>query len=105
MRYAYGVMTYSHSTVDMLATITSSGKNVVGEGYSLACSAVTGSVVTWLDPTDTLVPSEMVSTVGDVHVLTFNPLTAAHAGTYTCRAVLGSREGSAQMAVTVQSEC
>lgn len=88
----------------MLATITSSGKNTVGESYSLACSTVTGSNVTWLDSTDTTVPSEMVSTMGDVHVLTFNPLIAAHVGTYTCRAVLGSRVGSAEMTITVQSE-
>ena len=97
---------YSHSTctVDMLATITSSGKSIAGDVYSLTCSAVTGSSVTWLDPTGTPVPSAMVSTVGDVHVLTFNPLTAAHAGTYTCRAVLGSRTESAEMTITVQSE-
>ena len=102
----YEIMTYSHSTytVDILATITASGENFAGEGYSLTCSAVTGSSVTWLDPTDTPVPSEMVNTMGDVHVLTFNPLTAAHTGTYTCRAVLGSRVGSAEMTVIVQSE-
>ena len=66
---------------------------------------MTGSNVTWLDSADARVPSEMVSTTGDVHVLTFNPLTAAHAGTYTCTAVLGSRVGSAEIVITVQSEC
>ena len=92
------------SIVDMLATITTSGENIAGEGYSLTCSAVTGSSVTWLDPTNAAVPSGMVSTMGDMHVLTFNPLMAAHAGTYTCRAVLGSRVESAEMTVIVQSE-
>ena len=88
----------------MLTTITASGESIAGEGYSLICSAVTGSSVTWLDPTSTPIPSEMVSILGDVHILTFDPLTAAHAGTYTCRAMLGSTEGSAEMNVTVQSE-
>ena len=88
----------------MLATITASGKNIAGDVYSLTCSIVTGSSVTWLDPTGTPVSSETVSTMGDVYVLTFNPLTAAHAGTYTCRAVLESRVGSAEITVTVQSE-
>ena len=66
---------------------------------------MTGSTVTWLGPTNTAVPPEMVSTVGDVLVLTFNPLTAAHAGTYTCRVMLGAMIETAVMTVTVQSKC
>ena len=35
------------------------------------------------------VPSEMVTTTGNMSTLTFNPLAASHAGTYTCRVTTG----------------
>ena len=89
----------------MLATITLSGDNIAGDTFSLVCSTVTGSTVTWLDPTDAAVPSEMISVMGDVHTLTFNPLAASDAGTYTCRAMLGSVVETVEMTVTVTSEC
>ena len=88
-----------------------SGDNTAGDSYSLMCSTRTASLVTgqptitWLDPSSAAVPSEMVSVVGDVHTLTFNPLAASDAGTYTCRAVLGNIIEIAEMTVTVQSEC
>ena len=76
-------------------SITPSGTNTAGARYSLVCSVtVTGSTdtptITWFDPMDSTVPSEMVSTTGSMSTLTFNPLSASHAGTYTCRATVGS---------------
>ena len=45
--------------------------------------------ITWLDPMNNPVPSEMVTTTGSMSTLTFNPLAASHAGTYTCRVTAG----------------
>ena len=75
-------------------SITASGTNTAGETYSLECSAtVTGSTdqptITWLDTMNNPVPSEMVTTTGSMSTLTFNPLAASHAGTYTCRVTAG----------------
>ena len=90
--------------------ITTSGTNTAGETYSLECSAtVTGSTtdeltIIWLDPMNNTVPSEMVTTTGSVNTLTFNPLAAAHAGTYTCRATAGDIVQYATVDVRVQSE-
>ena len=44
---------------------------------------------TWLDPMNNPVPSGMVTTTGSMSTLTFSPLTASHAGTYTCRVTAG----------------
>ena len=91
-------------------SIATSGTNTTGETYSLVCSVtVTGSTdtptITWLDPMNSQVPSEMVSTTGSMSTLAFNPLSASHAGTYTCRATLTSGEmGTDTEIVTVQSE-
>ena len=73
------------------------------------CSVtVTGSndtpTITWLDPMDSQVPSEMVSTTGSMSTLTFNPLSASHAGTYTCIAAVGGEVQVDVKEVTVQSE-
>ena len=78
------------------ATTTSvSGSNTAGETYSLVCSvSVTGSTllptITWSGPVNNPVPSEMVTTTSSMSTLTFRPLSASHAGTYTCRATAGS---------------
>ena len=77
-------------SVDITVSITpGSSSNTAGETYSLECSAtVTGSndqpTITWLDPMNNPVPSGMVTTTGSMSTLTFNPLAASHAGTYTC---------------------
>ena len=98
-------------SADILVAIAPlSGTNTAGEAYSLKCSAtVTGSTdqptITWLDPMNNPVPSEMVTTTGSMSTLTFNPLSASHAGTYTCRATVGSTMQTATMDVTVESEC
>ena len=42
----------------------------------------------WLDPMNNAVPSDMVTASGSMSTLTFNPLSASHAGTYTCRATV-----------------
>ena len=91
-------------------SITTSGTNTAGETYSLECSTtVTGSTdqptITWLDPMNNPVPSEMVATTGSMSTLTFNPLATSHAGTYTCRGMVGEAVQSETMEVIVQSEC
>ena len=93
----------------MSVSITPSGTNTAGETYSLVCSVtVTGSTdtpaITWLDPMNSHVPSEMFSTDGSMRTLTFNPLSASHAGTYTCRATLGGAMGAAMEEITIQGE-
>ena len=57
--------------------------------------------ITWLDPTNSEVTAGVVTT-GSTSTLTFNPLAASDAGTYTCRAILGSVIETAEMMVTVQ---
>ena len=84
--------------------------NVAGNIYSLECSAILmGSTnhptITWLDPMNNQVPSEMVTTTGSTNTLTFSPLTASHAGTYTCTAMVGSILETATVVVTVKGEC
>ena len=92
-------------------SITPSGTNTAGASYSLVCSViVAGSTdtptIAWLDPMDSQVPSEVVSTTGSMSTLTFNPLSTSHAGTYTCRATLGSANTNQEdVYVTVQGEC
>ena len=94
----------SQPPVDVLVTITPSGDNTLGDGYSLMCSTristgLTGQpTITWLDSMD----NEIISTNG---ILTFNPLMASDAGMYTCRATLDTRVETAEVMVTVQSEC
>ena len=80
--------------VSISVSIAASGTNTAGETYSLECSAtVTGSTdqptITWLDPMNNPVLSEMVTTTGSMSTLTFISLAASHAGTYTCRVTAG----------------
>ena len=90
--------------------ITTSGTSTAGEIYSLECSVtVTGSTdqptTTWLDSMINPVPSEVVTTIGSMSTLTFNPLSASHAGTYTCRAtVAGNLMQTDTQAVYVESK-
>ena len=96
-------------STDVNVSITPSGTNTAGDTYSLVCSVtVTGSndtpTITWLDPTNSQVPSVMVSTTGSMSTLTFNQLSASHAGTYTCIAAVGSEVQTDEKEVTVQSE-
>ena len=98
------------NSVDISLSVTASGTNTTGEIYSLECSAtVTGSTdqptITWLDPMNNPVPSEMVTTTGSMSTLTFNLLAASHAGTYTCRAMVGGAVQSETIDIAVQSEC
>ena len=92
-----------------VAPITSSGAATAGESYSLECTVtITGSIdqptITWLiGPMDNTITSG-VMTSGGMSTLTFNSLSASHAGTYTCRATLGSAMDSASTTITVQSE-
>ena len=95
--------------VDISLSITTSGTNTAGETYSLECSAtVTGSIdqptITWLDPMNNTVPSVMVTTTSSMSTLTFNPLAASHAGTYTCRGMVGDATQNITAEITVQSK-
>ena len=102
--YLYVRLTFQ-STVDILVTITPSGDIFAGDGYSLMCYTRTGltgqPTITWLDPMD----NQIMSTIGSMSTLTFNPLAASDAGTYTCRATLGGVMETAEVMVTVLSEC
>ena len=90
-------------------SITSSGSATAGESYRLECAVtVTGStdqpVIVWLGPMNSEVTARVVTT-DRMSNLTFNPLAASHAGTYTCRAILGSAMDSETVTVSVESEC
>ena len=80
--------------------------NIAGETYSLVCSVAStfDPTITWSGPMNNTVPSEMVNTTGRMSTLTFNPLSASHAGTYTCRAAANSQVQTVSEVVTVRSE-
>ena len=110
----YNIITHPPSTVpppsDITGvSITTSDTGTAGETFRLICTvAVTGSndqlMITWvMGPMNNMITSGVV-TNGDMSTLTFNPLAASHAGTYTCRATLGSVMDSASTTITVQSE-
>jgi hypothetical protein len=90
-------------------SITPSDTATAGETFRLECTVTaTGStdqpMITWLmGPMGNMITSGVVTTDG-MSTLTFNPLSASHAGTYTCRATLGSAMGSTSTTITVQSE-
>ena len=90
------VTMYVNISVWFVYPITSSGTSFAGESYSLKCRVMTGSiiidqpVITWLMGYMDNVITSGVMTNGSKSTLTFNPLSASHAGTYTCRATLGS---------------
>ena len=82
--------------------------------YSLVCSVTAPSqpTFTWLDDGVQITPdsSRTVSATtsdgsnGYSSTLTFNPLSASHAGTYTCRATVNGEMAMDTEMVTVQSE-
>ena len=72
-------------------TLSSSGDRLVGETYSLTCSAsVSGgssvSRIVWLRGTATEMETNSVSTL----TLTFQSLVASDEGSYTCRVEVGN---------------
>ena len=85
------------------------GANTAGDIYSLECSVtVTDSLanqsaidITWLNPMNNPVQSEMVTTIS---TLTFNPLSTDSAGTYTCSARTGSTIQNETISVVVESK-
>ena len=90
-------------------SITTSGTSTAGKVYSLVCFvAVMGSIdqpiITWLNPMNNPVPSDMITTTGSVSILTFDPLSASHAGTYTCRVVSSGEVENTTNEVLVLSE-
>ena len=73
-------------STSLSVTISSSGDSLVGETYSLTCSASVsggGSVsrIVWLRGTATEMEMHSVSNL----TLTFQPLSASDEGSYTCR--------------------
>ena len=92
-----------------VSPITGSGTATAGESYSLECTVtVTGSTdqptITWLmGPMNNMITSGVVTT-GSMSTLTFNPLSASDAGTYTCRATLGSAMDLIFTTIAVQSK-
>ena len=103
---------FCYYTVDITIVLTTSGASTAGEVYSLECSVNTTDSssnqstidITWLNPMNDRVPSGMVSTVGNTSTLTFNPLAASDAGTYTCRVGAGSTIQNATTSITVESK-
>ena len=108
---------YTTISVTISVFIAPSGTNTAGETYSLVCSVtVTGSAntpaITWLngdieitsDSSRTVSSTTSDGTNGYSSTLTFNPLSASHAGTYTCIAAVSGEEQSDMQVVTVQSE-
>ena len=87
-------------------SVTASGMNTAGETYSLVCTVtVAGSTdrptITWVDPMNSTVPSDLINTTGNTNTLTFNPLSVSHAGNYTCRAMVGELAGEEVSTVIV----
>ena len=61
-------------------------------------------VITWLmGPMNSTVTAGVMTT-GSMSTLTFNPLAASHAGTYTCRATLDGAMDTKTVTVSVMSE-
>ena len=78
-------------STSLSVTLSSSGSSLVGETYSLTCSArVSGgssvSRIVWLSRTATEMEMNSVSTL----TLTFQPLSASDEGSYTCRVEVGN---------------
>ena len=98
-------------------TIAPSSDGTAGEIYSLECSvSVMGSAdqptITWLESgteissTTTRMVSGMTGSAGTYSkILTFNPLAVSHAGTYTCKAILGDAEVNEPSVVDIKGMC
>ena len=97
------------------ASINPTGNNIAGERYSLVCSVTAPSqpTIIWLDNGGMAISSDSSRTVsattgdssnGYSSTLTFNPLSASHAGNYTCRAIVDGEMVMDTEMVTVQSE-
>ena len=98
--------------------ITTSGTSTAGETYNLECSVtVAGSIetptITWLfgmteitsDSFTTLSETASNGSNGYFRMLTFDPLSASHAGNYSCKAAVSGEIQTGITMVTVQSEC
>ena len=95
--------------------ITAHGDNTAGEIYTLECSVIVSTMessqpdITWMDIERIL--SYNITTNSDVGIyeyssnLTLNPLSASHAGMFTCEAMVGGAVESMSINVTVKGEC
>ena len=73
------------TVVSIGVVITTNGTSTAGQTYSLDCSVIgttDPATYQWLDSNGTQLASSSQ--------LEFSPLLASHAGTYTCRATVGS---------------
>ena len=61
-------------------------------------------IITWFDTINNTAPSEMITTTGNMSTLTYNPLSASHAGTYTCRATASDQVWTDTQAVIVHDK-
>ena len=60
--------------------------------------------IIWLNQMNNVIISGVV-TSGSMSTLTFNPLAASHAGTYTCRATLGNIEEDELTVIIIKGMC
>ena len=104
----------------VISISTPSGDNTAGGTYTLVCyvavsqGSTSQPTITWLDndvqilaPDSSRTVSAITSEDSNVYssTLTFNPLSASHAGIYTCRATVDGETLTDTDVVTVQSEC
>ena len=106
------------SVISLVIIMPSHGTNTAGETYSLECSVtVTGSTdqltITWLDGGGEISSSDSTRMVSATNmksdgiymsILTFNPLATSHAGTYTCRALVGGAMENMTFNLTVKGK-
>ena len=96
--------------VTVSVDITAPGTGFAGEMYSLTCTAtVVGTMATpsflWLDQGGTVMSGPGITidvAPPDSSTLMFSPLSAAHAGNYTCQVSVGDATESASMVFTVR---
>ena len=94
-----------------MVTITFFGTATAGEIYSLVCTViVSGSAtpepnITWMPQLVSQATVSNLNSAGNYSsTLTFNPLAASHAGTYTCQAVVNGMMRTSSKDVIVHSK-
>ena len=103
---AYSVSFHVHTDPPPAVTIQTSGSSTAGGTYTLSCTATIAAglprnpsvSLNWFGPSGTAVTSGSGITLGTqatqgtttTRTLTFNPVTVAHAGGYTCQATLST---------------
>ena len=99
---------YVHTDPPPTVTIQASGSSTAGGTYTLNCTATIAAglpgnptvSLNWFGPSGAAVTSGSGITLGTqatqgtttTRTLTFNPVTVAHAGGYTCQAILSTSD-------------